>query len=355
MMDNPQMIFVGLSATPWAKGLGKVYDDLVIGATLGELIDAGYLSKFRCFAPSHPDLSGVKIVAGEYNQGQLGEVMGERKLVADVVSTWLERGEGRPTLCFAVDRAHAAKLQRDFEAAGVRAGYVDAYTDVVEREAIKRKFEAGEIRVVCNCRTLTTGVDWAVGCIIDAAPTKSEMLHVQRVGRGLRVNPGIEDCIVLDHSDNNLRLGLVTDIAHAALDGGLQAQLAKKRVKVALPKECPSCAFLKPAKVHVCPSCGFKPEKISAVEVEDGKLVEITSGKKGFTRAEKQAWWSALMTVAAERGRARGWAAHTFQEKFGCWPRGLDDTSGAVPDAVMGYVKSKDIRWVKGRKNAAGG
>src|SRR6185369_14279329 len=79
--------FIGLSATPWTKGLGRLYDRLIIAATTAELIRDGYLSQFRVFAPSHPDLTGVRTVAGDYHEGDLATAMNERTLVADVVST----------------------------------------------------------------------------------------------------------------------------------------------------------------------------------------------------------------------------------------------------------------------------
>ena len=112
--------FIGLSATPWTKGLGKLYEELIVAATTQDLIDLGFLSKFRVFAPAHPDLKGVRIVAGDYHEGELADRMNKAPLVADIVSTWLKHGRGRPTLCFAVDRAHAKHIQEKFIEAGVR-------------------------------------------------------------------------------------------------------------------------------------------------------------------------------------------------------------------------------------------
>src|SRR3546814_17225460 len=105
---------------------------------------------------------------------------------------------------------------------------------------------SGEIRIACSVRTLTTGIDWPVACIVDAAPTRSEMLHVQKIGRGLRVNPPWEDCIILDHSDNTLRLGMATDIHHGTLDDGKPKPAAERERKAPLPKECGACGFIKP-------------------------------------------------------------------------------------------------------------
>jgi DNA repair protein RadD len=130
MSDVP---VVGLTATPWTRGLGKHFNRLIVGATSQELIDGKYLAPFRVFAPASPELSSVRTVAGDYRDDDLGRAMNKPDLVADVVDTWLERGGRRPTLVFAVDRAHAKHLQAKFQAAGITTGYVDAYTNTADQ------------------------------------------------------------------------------------------------------------------------------------------------------------------------------------------------------------------------------
>jgi DNA repair protein RadD len=229
--------FIGLSATPWTKGLGAYYDAFIIGGTAQTLITEGYLCPFKVFAPAHPDLKGVRTVAGDYDEGDLAEVMDRPPLIADVVDEWHKRAAGRPTLVFAVNRAHAEHLAERFREHGVSTGYVDCFTPEAERVALRRQFASGEMRVVCNVGVLTTGVDWDVRCIVLARPTKSEMLFVQMIGRGLRVAEGKSHCIILDHSDSTLRLGFATDIHHDALDNGRSRQTLK-RDRARLPKEC---------------------------------------------------------------------------------------------------------------------
>lgn len=168
--------FIGLSATPWAKGLGKHFESLLIAATTSDLIAQNYLSTFRVFATGHPDLSGVKTVAGDYHEGQLSDAMQAGELTADIIATWKEKWGKDKTLCFAVDKAHARSIQDRFEQAGIRCGYQDASTTADERRELRRKFHSGEYRVVVNIQTLTTGVDWDVRCLILARPTKSEMM-----------------------------------------------------------------------------------------------------------------------------------------------------------------------------------
>ena len=195
--DWASVPFIGLTATPWAKGMGASgrWDKLIIGTTTQDLIERKHLSDFKCYAPAHPDLSGVKTVLGDYEAKGLGEAMDKGHLVADIVSTWLERGENRSTICFAVNRVHAKHIETQFKEAGVAAEYMDAYTEMEDRTAIIERFASGETRVICNVGVLTTGFDADVRCIILARPTKSEILYTQMIGRGLRTADGKDHCI----------------------------------------------------------------------------------------------------------------------------------------------------------------
>lgn len=348
LMDAwPDVHFVGLSATPWAKGMGRLWQDLQIPITMADLIDKGYLSRFTVFAPDNPDMGGVKKSMGEYQERGSAEVMGETKLVASILETWLERGEARPTIGFGVNRAHAQAMQMEFERAGIATGYCDAFTDRVEMARLERKFRSGEINVVWSVRKLTTGVDWPVSCIIDAAPTASESLHVQKIGRGLRVNPGTETCIILDHAGNTLRLGLVTDIHHEHLDGGDRPPKSIKKPR--LPKPCPSCGALLTSRV--CAACGHERQTAFAVDVEEGQLVEFSSkdskAKAKPTKDEKQRFYSMAIWLDRERNKGGKLAKGLYKGRFGVWPHMLKDAP-LVPDAAFfAYEKSRRIAYAK--------
>lgn len=344
MQEAPNLPFVGLSATPWARGMADDWDDLLCPVSMQGLIDAGYLSPFRVFAPSHPDLSTVRVKAGDYHEGDLSGVMSDSRLVADVVTTWKQRAAGLPTLVFAVDRAHAEKLQAQFAEAGVPMGYCDAHVDRVARKIMFDKLARGEIAGICNVGTLTTGVDADIRCVVLARPTRSEMLFVQMIGRALRIAPGKDHALILDHADNHARLGFVTDIHHDALLSGTDKTppTAKEKGET-LPKECPKCGALR--KGRECIACGFVAQRVSEVEPEAGELVEV-KGRK-VTPAEKQRWWSELLSVAGARGRSRGWASNTYRDRFGVWPKGLADTPVPPSADVLGFVKHKDIAFAK--------
>ena len=354
LLANPRFAdvpVVGLTATPWTKGLGKHFERLIVGSTTGQLIEEGYLAPFRSFAPASPDLTGVRTVAGDYHEGDLGEAMNKAVLVADVVTTWLERAQGRQTLCFAVDRAHAKALQRQFQTAQVSAEYIDCYTEAPERNAIAKRFHAREVQVVCNVGCLTTGIDWDVRCIILARPTKSEILYVQMIGRGLRTALGKADCLILDHSDNHIRLGFVTDIHHDHLDHGKAPKSARRVMSEALPKKCAKCTFLKPPKMLACPCCGFVPVPQPKAVHCDGELVELTSRRSMLppSAEERGGFYRELRAVAQLRGYRDGWAGRKYREKFGSFPPSeFRHLSPKAPsDATFRWIKSRNIAWAR--------
>jgi len=240
------------------------------------------------------------------------------------------------------------------EAAGVSSAYVDAMTPRDERERIKERLRHGLVRVIVNVATMTTGVDLDARCIILARPTKSEMLYVQIVGRGLRTAVGKADCLILDHSDTTLRLGFVTDIHHRRLDPGTRkAGIARSEQKPKpLPKECPSCSFLKPAGIHKCPRCGVAPERQSAIEESAGDLVQINGRrlKTGIAAHSRQQVYSMLLWTARERGYKPGFASAKFKARFGDWPHGLSAVPAEPDPPFLGWMQSEQIRWHKGLK-----
>lgn len=347
--------WIGLSATPWTQGLGLIFDRLVKPITMRELVDRGVLSQFVVFAPSNPDLSSVRKSRSEcgYVEEELERIMGGADIIGDIFQTWQEKAGGRPTVVFAVNRAHAAKVQKEFIEGGVPCGYVDCNVTGEKRKTIIEQFKSGVLQVLVNVRALTTGFDAPVSCIVDAGPTRSKKLHVQKIGRGLRVNPGTEDCIVLDFAGNTLRLGIVTDIDQDRLSDAEKGkrEASEREVEEPLPKACGSCGFVKAPKVHKCPSCGFAPQAKSEVVEKSAELVEFTAGrKKEDTFAEKCRWFSSLSKIATDRGYSEGWAAHKYRERFGVWPRNVRvDGSGRVDADIASWVKSRQIAYAKGK------
>jgi len=356
---------IGLSGTPFAPWMGQYYEKLIKPTTMKELIGIGDLSKYEFYAPTKPDLKGVKSSSragfgSDYNEDQLAEVMGGAELVGDIVKNWLENGEDRPTVCFCVNKSHAAFITMEFNRAGVNAEIMVDDTPAEERHMIIHRFEQGATKIIVNVGVLTAGFDSDVRCIIYARPTKSEIRWLQCLGRGLRTAPGKDHCLIFDHSGSIHRLGYPDDIEYDELNSksdGMKAcasaPAAEKLEKK--PKECPQCHYMKPAAVYVCPKCGFKP--LSGEDVEtDGtrKLQRLGRKDRIYTRAQKQEWWSQikyyqLQRAAKGKSLSDGWCAHTYKEKFGEWPDGLSNYPMETGPEVWNYIKAKFIAYSKSR------
>ncbi|MGM8191801.1 DEAD/DEAH box helicase family protein [Escherichia coli] len=357
---------IGLSGTPFSPFLGKYYDRLIKPTTIGELIQRGDLSKYEFYAPTKPDLKGVKTTSSleygrDYNETQLAEIMCGSTLVGDIVQNWLENGRDLPTIAFCVNVAHANYLTIQFNLAGVNAEVMTADTPVDERQTIIHRFETGATKIIVSVGVLVAGFDSDVRCIIYARPTKSEIRWLQALGRGLRTAPGKASCLIFDHSGTVHRLGYPDSIEYDELPGksdGMEESVRRAVEERAekLPHECPQCHYMKPAGVYVCPKCGHKPLRGEDVDTDTSrKLNKLGKNQHQSTKAEKQSWWSQIKFYQRQRaslGRpvSDGWCAHTLREKFGEWPDGLSNFPMEITPEVNNYIRHKLIRFAKGHQ-----
>lgn len=365
IMNRDNVPVIGLTATPFSRGLGKHFDELggclfqcvVEAATISELIELGFLVDCDIYAPSEPDLSGVKTQRNQYGEidyveSQLGEAVDKPQLVGSIVEHWLQLANNKPTVCFATNIAHSKHIVEEFNTAGITAEHIDCYVEEEERQEILGRVLSGETKVISNVSILAEGWDFpACEVMILARPTKSLIRYIQMAGRVLRIFDGKERALILDHSGSTSKLGYPTDDLPLELDDGRPNKTESKQKKEdELPKKCPSCHFMRPAKVHVCPACGFIPEKQSSVRSEEGKLVKLERTKA--TAADKQDIYSQLFKVAKDKGYQNGWVDHKYRAYFGVWPRGLQDIAKAPSEATLKWITSQNIRMAKGRKAA---
>lgn len=347
-------IVIGLSATPWAKGMGRRWTKLIVAATIQELIDEKLLSNFCVYVPKHEaDFSKLRIKAGEFTEESSAALMTDKKIVGDVVETWLEKGTGDRTFLFAVNRAHARSLQEKFIAAGVSCGYIDAYTEDREKTVFE-PFRSGEFKIIASVGCLTTGVDEDVRCIIDAQPTRDEKKHVQKIGRGLRTAEGKYLLTILDHAGNTLRLGMVTDIHHEKLDPRLPGDKGDPYAEdppAAKPRKCKNCGQLMAAGKSMCGFCFHRLEEPNPVEAEEGELVLFQSPakKKTSSHLNEQDWYSGFLAIAQERGYKSRWADERFKAKFGQYPVRLRKEPSKPSIAVRAFDHHQRIKWSKER------
>ena len=352
---------VGLTATPYSKGMAKHYAELngplfqrvVVGATIADLIADRFLVDVDIFAPEsyQPDLSSVKIVAGDYDEKQLAEAVDKPKLVGDIVQHWKKLGRGKPTIVFATNIAHSKHIVSMFNDAGITAEHVDYLTSDEDRTAILNRVRNHETTILSNAAMLAEGLDIPqLEVLILARPTKSLIRYIQQAGRILRPYDGKTRALILDHSGTCANLGFPTDDHDLPLcDGKPQKGEAKKREKK--PKVCSSCGYLKDAGVHECPSCGFKPEKAEEVETADGELKPMSrKDRDSLPMSAKQAIYSALIGWVESKGRNPNWAYHLYFEMMGVNVSGqLEKRSGPMVESVQKWLQHRNIKHAKSR------
>ena len=355
---------IGLTASPCrndGRGLGEIFDALVMGPLPSELIEGGYLVKPEYYAPSTPDLSRIKIKRGDYDQTQLGHRMDDPKLIGDVVNNWFRLASDRQTLVYGVNISHAMHLCERFVEAGVSAEHLDSTTPLDKRREILRRFENGESQVVTNVQVFSYGIDVPIAsaCVL-AHPTKSLARYIQAGGRVFRPHPGKTDCLIIDHAGIIDKLGRIEDDHPWSLDGKsrIQDRMASRERKAPKDLTCPECALIFRSAAE-CPGCGHAMRhhhRAKAIEATEADLVKFEKRGKDrerrqWTMDEKSAFYAELLGVARDRGYKNGWASHKYREKFGVWPQSLKHIQPCPPSmAVMSWVKSRQIAYAKGRE-----
>ncbi len=274
---------LGLTATPFTKGLGQVYDALVNVETTNNLIEQGALVPFRIFSPSQPNMTGVRVNSkGEWSDDEATKRALE--VVGDCVAEYLKHGNAQKFICSAVTIAHARELHRQFTAAGVVCSVYTSLEDEDECDAIVGEFHKPDsyIRGLITVSKATKGFDVPdVGCVIMARPLRKSLAdHIQFLGRGLRTFPGKTECIVLDHSGNCERFW--EEMNEFFETGALELDDGTKKPKVSKKRQndqdvmakCPHCSALHKAAPH-CPSCGHEYPRRATVEHVAGTLEEM--------------------------------------------------------------------------------
>jgi DNA repair protein RadD len=261
--SQPKARLLGVTATPQrldGKGLGKhcggPFDALVCGPATQKLVDAGFLARLNVYLPAAAiDVTGVRKVAGDYDEGELEARAGG--VTGDAVGEFQKLPAGTTAIAFCVTVKHAKDVAAAFAAAGYRAKAV--YGDMAkdERDAAIAGLGDGSLDVLTACEIISEGLDVpSVGCVILLRPTKSLTMCFQQIGRGMRPKADGSALVVLDHARNCLEHGLPTEPVAWSLDG------VEKDTDKAPPKpwECLSCGVLNSPGRLDCVECGaLKP------------------------------------------------------------------------------------------------
>ncbi len=208
----PEALILGVTATPSrldGRGFDRLYEALVVGPSVSELIWRGFLADYDVLAPESflPTEEGIRIAGGDFNSADLAERIDRRYVAGCAVDAYLRHAHQKRCVVFAINLDHSKAIAERYQTAGIAAEHIDGETAPKERQAILERFRGGQTQVLCNVNLFTEGFDVPEIEVIQLCrPTKSVALHLQMLGRGLRPKGG-RKALVLDHAGNCLRLG----------------------------------------------------------------------------------------------------------------------------------------------------
>ena len=359
---NTGAAVIGLSATPFTTGMGKIFTNLINATTMHDLTQNGVLVPMRIFSCQKPDMTGAATAGGEWTDKAAEER--ELKIVGDVVSDWMKFGDNRKTIIFGATIKHCEELCRQFINAGVMAAVFTSDTTMIERDNLLKEYRKpnGHLKILISVEALAKGFDVPdVGCICDARPLrKSLSTAIQMWGRGLRSSPetGKQDCRLLDFSGNIIRFfedfNEIYFNGLDKLDDGekLDKEIRKKEEFEA--KGCPKCGY---APFHKrCMACGYERVVMQTTEALPGHMKEIFIGegknkKKLADNAEHL--WQQVVTYARMHSKPesqQGRAYHLFKKMTGQEPMWKFTTAPNVEinRSVLGKITSMNLAYRKG-------
>ena len=357
--NNPHVKVIGLTATPFTKGLGKIYTHIVGSSPTGELVENGWLAPLKIFVAKEIDMKGAKKVAGEWSADEVKQR--GMKITGDIVSEWVKKtheifGAPRKTIVFCSGVDHGRDLEKQFNEAGYNFVSISYKEDDDFKRVTIEDFARPDTQINGLIATdiLTKGFDVPDVMIgVSARPfSKSFSSHVQQLGRVMRQCEGKEFALWLDHSGNVLRFWddwneLYHEGVKRLKDEG---EKAKKEPTEREKKEakCPACSIVWTFPDTKCGNCGYiRPQKHKIAEVP-GELQELAAANKSL-KIGNQDFYSQILYYARSKGFKDGYAAHKYKEKFGVYPRGLAPTLKPPTPETLNWIKSRAIAFAKAK------
>lgn len=335
-------IIIGFTATPVrldGRPMGATFECLDVVVTYEQLIKDGYIAAPLCYgAPVQPDLSGIKMVDGDFHEGMLAEVMQDKSLIGHSLDHWKKlahlykgpnggtvEGPYRRTLIFAVGIQHSLNICERFAAAGVRIEHLDGTTPTPRRKAILKALADGELDAITSVGILLEGTDIpSAKCALHLRPTQSLALARQSVGRilrpwhpgcapGCRLHPSIEP-LLLDHAGNIQRHGFPHEDLHWSL-----TERARSLEKKPASRICAGCYAYLPAYKRVCPYCGADspaPKETDLPRENEQQLALLASTPEEM----RKLYFRMIVDIARTKGYKPGFASARYKDRYGIWP-----------------------------------
>lgn len=314
----PQAMRLGFTATPErldGKGLADAFDCLIHGPSVAWLFEQGFLTQPKYFAPPNQlDIASLHMRGGDYARDEVNAMMDKPSITGDAVGHYRRICPGIPAVAFCASVAHAEHVAQAFNEAGYRAATIDGTLDRVTRKQRVKGLADGSIQILTSCEIISEGFDIpVVSAAILLRPTKSLGMHLQQVGRVLRIAPGKQHSYILDHVGNCLRHGLAEEEREWSLEG--RKKRSKKASDDAPPvRQCPKCYACHVPSPH-CPECGHTYEiKNREIEQKEGELVELDIALMARQKQQEQGM-ARTFEELVEIGKSRGYKSPHFWAK----------------------------------------
>jgi len=317
----PDSLLLGVTATPIrqdGRGLGAMFDRLVLGPSTADLMAAGHLTRVKLYAPPQvADLTGIRTRAGDYANDQAAAAMTRPTVTGDAITHYQRIAAGQPAIAFCCNVNHATSVCDAFNAAGISAATLLGNT--TDRDWLIKRFAGCALQVLVTVDVVSEGFDCPGAAVaILLRPTQSEGLYLQQVGRVLRPSPGKTAAIILDHVGNVHRHGFPDDHRDWTL-----ADRERRAGSISQPapsvRTCPECfAAFKPALI--CPACGaYCAPQARVIRQQDGDLQELKreAVKQRVTERKKAHTLQQLIAVGQARGMKNpvAWAKHVHNAR----------------------------------------
>jgi len=276
----PGAIFIGFTATPISASkkepLKDLYDDIVTGIDVPDLIACGSLVKNRTYHIKNIDRKTLRIKGGEFDDKMMGVEFSRTKQVNNTVEGYRQHCEGSRTIVFNCNVEHSRIVNEAFLAAGYQSRHLDATCGSEYRKECLAWLHDTPGAILNNVGILTTGFDEpSIKTVIVNKATTSLPLWLQITGRGARPYPGKDFFTILDMGGNALVHGdwcAVRDwneLFH-------HPEKPSNKEGVAPVKECAQCEAIIHASATVCPFCGAYVKKEMVVDVQLAEFELLT-------------------------------------------------------------------------------
>lgn len=359
---NPKVRLIGCTASPYRLGTGYIYgnqnkegtlpyfDIVDAEITTKELLAGGYIAPLVGRANTgkelEDDLSKVAITGGEYNLGQLSNVMCKQTHVQSCVESWQRYASDRKkTLVFCTTIEHSEVVAKAFRDTGIGSTAIHSKLSPLELELGMKWLENGNVPVFTSVAKLTTGMDVVdIDCIIMARPTKSTALYQQCIGRGQRLADGKTDCLVIDLVGCTKEFGTDMDALKVAIPSNGNGE--------APYKICPGdkhdgtvCGQSVHASLKYCPGCGYEFPVDEAVEAKIGKLEKVEFNKV----PDPEEYTVTHVEYYPHESRATG--KKLIKVEYQCGMTLRFNEWVCLPDYYSGYAVDKARDWWEDRSD----